>query len=126
MRPRCLLCLEPSDDRHHLTGCDADGERLDPELTGRLCHSCHELAGDDMNTAGIPDRPAADTFLSSLELRLSRTASFLGRVAEATPDPLRGFLACLARHLAEWARRLRTSIGALDQNAPGWRKIPGV
>src|SRR5271154_2787479 len=121
MNDRCLLCPDPSDDRHHVTGRDANGHYLDPKLTGPVCHSCHELVGEDWNTADVPDSAAADTFLGSLELRLPRTASFGGRVAEVAPDPLSTFLAWLATHLAAWANRLRGSIDALDQNAPGWR-----
>jgi hypothetical protein len=126
MTPPCLLCPGPSDDRHHITATDASERYLDPELTGRLCHSCHELAGDDVNTVGTPPGSSSDTFLGSLELRLTRTAAFVGRAATAAPDPLATFLRWLATHLARWARGLRTSLEALDKNVPGWRAIPGV
>jgi hypothetical protein len=126
MSTRCLLCPEASEDGHHVTATDTSASYLDPEFTGGLCHSCHELAGDDINTVGTPPGSSSDTFLCSLELRLARTGAFVGRVAEAAPEPLACFLVWLATHLARWASCLRTSITALDQNAPGWRAIPGV
>jgi hypothetical protein len=126
MSTRCLLCPEPPEDGHHVTATDARGSYLDPEFRGGLCHSCHELAGDDINTVGTPPGASSDTFLCSLELRLARSAAFVGRVAQAAPEPLDSFLAWLATHLARWTSRLHASITALDENAPGWRAIPGV
>ncbi len=125
MSERCLLCPDSPEDGHHVTGRDRDGRYLDPKLTGRLCHSCHELVSDDEHTAATQDA-VSDTFLGGLELRLSRSASFVGRVAQAVPEPFATFFGWLATHLAGWASRLRASLAALDQNAPGWRAIPGV
>jgi hypothetical protein len=122
---RCLLCPEPPEDNHHVTGRGPDGRYLDPKLVGPLCHDCHELVEED-NTAGAPDHASTETFLGSLELRLSRTAGFVGRVAATLPDPFATLFAWLASHLARWASRLHDSLAALDQNAPQWRTIPGV
>jgi hypothetical protein len=88
--PVCVFCGRPADFRHHWTGRGADGRYLDPELAAWTCHSDHELCGnDDWHTLGIYDAdPAQTTFLDSLELRLARLGSGLGRVAEALPEPL--------------------------------------
>ena len=126
MIPPCLYCPEASEDRHHLTSRDARGRYLDPDLTAPLCHSCHELVGDDWHTIEVQDESTADTFLASLEVRLTRTASFVGRLADAVPEPLHTFLSWLACHLATWAGQLGDSIRALDRGAPGWRALPGV
>jgi hypothetical protein len=126
MSDRCLLCLDPPEDGHHVTATGDDGRYLDPKFTASVCHSCHELVGDDLNTIGTPRGATTDTFLGSLELRLTRTAAFVGRVAEAAPEPFATCLGWLAAHLERWASGLRTAIGALDQNAPTWRTIPGV
>ena len=123
---RCLLCSEPPEDNHHVTGTDAGDAYLDPGLTGPLCHDCHELVGDDAHTAGMPTPETTDTFLGSLKLRLSRTASFVGRVAECLPEPFASFFALLATHLARWAARLHDSITVLDENLPQWRGLAGV
>jgi hypothetical protein len=123
---RCLLCPAPAEDRHHLTGRGDDGRYLDPKLSGPVCHDCHELCGDDLNTIASSTPGSSDTFLGSLELALSRTGAFVGRCSQAFPEPLATLLALLAEHLVTWASRLRASLAALDQNAPGWRAIPGV
>jgi hypothetical protein len=105
MKPRCLLCEDPSEDRHHLTATDERGAYLDPELRAPLCHDHHELASDDLHTVGTPAGSRSTTFLGSLELRLTRTAAFLGRVADAAPEPFASFLALLALHLARCCTR---------------------
>jgi hypothetical protein len=122
----CLLCGEPVEDADHITGRDVAGRYLDPPFIAGVCHSCHELAEDDRRTAGVADGPAGETFLDSLEQRLTRAAMFLGRVAVVVPGPLGVFLAKLARSLADWAHGLALALGALDRYSPGWRTIPGV
>jgi hypothetical protein len=114
------------EDGHHVTGRDAKETYVDPTFKAPLCHSCHELVGEDWNTIGVQDASAAETFLDSLELRLTRTASFIGRVAEPGPEPFRTFLLALAVHLAAWATRLHEVIAALDQYLPAWRTTPGI
>ena len=125
-RPPCLLCGAPSEDGHHVTGRDANETYLDPVFKAPLCHSCHELVGEDWNTVGVQDTAPAESFLDSLELRLTRTATFTGRVAEPAPEPLRRFLLALASHLAAWSARLHEVIAALDQYLPAWRATPGI
>jgi hypothetical protein len=109
-----------------VTATAESGIYLDPDFRGGLCHSCHEFVGEDINTVGTRPGSRGNTFLGSLELRLARAAAFVGRVAQAAPEPFAAFLASLAAHLARWATSLRTALDALDQNAPGWRAIPGV
>ena len=66
----CAICGDPVDDFHDITGRDAAGEYLDPELVAPLCHSDHELCGnDDWHTLGIHNAdPSRSTFLDSLEI----------------------------------------------------------
>jgi hypothetical protein len=122
----CAICGEAYDDLHDITGRDSAGGYLDPELLAPLCHSDHELCGnDDWNTLGIHDA-SRSTFLDSLELRLARLGSFMGRLAEALPEPLATLIGLIALHLARWRAGLGRSIVALDRYSPGWRAIPGV
>jgi len=124
----CAICGEASDDLHDITGRDAAGEYLDPDLLAPLCHSDHELCGnDDWHTLGIHDADSdRSAFLDSLELRLTRLGSFMGRLAEALPEPLATLIGLIALHLARWSAGLGRSIVALDRYSPGWRAIPGV
>jgi hypothetical protein len=122
----CLCCDRGPGRRHHLTGRAADGSYLDPDLCGRLCATCHPLVHEDWNTAGVSDEISPDTFLDSLELRLRRTAIFLGRLAAETPDPLGELLAALAVALACWAVGLANAMSALDDTFPTWRTTPGA
>jgi hypothetical protein len=98
----CAICGDAFDDVHDITGRDAAGQYLDPELVAPLCHSDHELCGnDDWHTLGIHDAdPSRSTFLDSLELRLARLASFMGRLAEGLPGPLAALIGLIALHLA--------------------------
>jgi hypothetical protein len=125
----CIFCGEPADDDHDITARGADGRYLDPELKSPLCHSCHELCGDDLYTHGLAVPGGGSTFLESLELRLARLGVFLGRLAEALPEPLAplaALIGLLALHLARWREGLHRSIAALDRYSPGWRDAPGV
>jgi hypothetical protein len=126
MSDHCLFCGEADACRHHLTGRDADGKYLDPALRGPLCPSCHPLVHEDWNTAGVRDRITPTTFLDSLQLRLRRTALFLGRLAPTIPEPFDQLLAGLAEAMAGWAAQLAIALVALDATFPTWRKTPGV
>jgi len=106
----CLLCGEPAEAGHHVTWRGADGSYLDPEFRAPLCHSHHEFVRDDRWTSEGTDAGRSDPFLDSLYVRLSRTASFVGRLAESSPDPIAVFLTLLARHLAAWAAELADHI----------------
>jgi hypothetical protein len=126
MNRRCLLCPRPAVDGHHVTATDENGSYLDPGFAVGFCHDCHELAGDDLNTIGAPGSEAVGTRLDWIEVRVTRAAACVGRVAQAAPEPFAWLLLCLARFLARVAGDLRTSIDALDENAKGWRATPGV
>jgi hypothetical protein len=126
MSQACLLCREPDTCRHHLTGRDAGGAYLDPALQSPLCPSCHPLAHEDWNTAGVRDRITPTTLLDSLQLRLRRTALFLGRLAPTIPGPVGQLMAGLAEAMASWAGQLALALAALDATFPTWRKTPGV
>jgi len=122
----CLLCGDPADDPHHVTGRGTDESYLDPELVSPLCHSGHELVGDDWRTAGVYEAGDRETSLELLELRLARLGMFFGRLAKHVPGPLGAFLALVGLHLARWRAGLAGAIVALDRDSPGWRDIPGV
>lgn len=126
MSNRCVVCGGPDACRHHLTGRDAGGKYLDPALRGLLCPSCHPLTHEDWNTAGVRDRISPATFLDSLQLRLRRTALFLGRLAPTIPGPVGHLVAGLAEAMAGWATQLTIALAALDATFPTWRKTPGV
>jgi hypothetical protein len=126
MSGACLFCGEPFDDRHDVTGRGGDGCYLDPQLLVALCHSDHELAGDDLRTTGLDAPPAGGTFLELLEYRLARIACFLGRLGETLQGPLGDFVRLLARHMARWRAGLAGAIAALDRDSPGWRASSDV
>jgi hypothetical protein len=126
MNAECPLCGRHATRRHHITGKGPDGSYLDPDALVRTCHDDHMLAHDDWNTVVPVDATADDTFLGSLERRMTRAATFVGRVAEVAPEPFRWVLAVLAALLASWAARLAGSLAVLDQYSPGWRALPGV
>jgi hypothetical protein len=130
MNDPCLLCPEPADDPHHLTGRGHDGRYLDPQLVVPLCHSHHELAEDDLRAPGLVAPATASTTIESVAVRLQRSAIFLGRViqclAECLPGELGRFLAHFARSLQNWADDLDRSVQALDRYSPTWRAIPGI
>lgn len=126
MSNACLFCGGRDACRHHLTGRDANDRYLDPRLWGRLCDSCHPLEHEDWNTAGARDRISPPTFLDSLQMRLRRTALFLGRLAPTIPGPVGQLVAALAEATAGWAARLTTALAALDATFPTWRNTPGV
>ena len=122
----CLRCGEPAEAGHHVTWRGTDGFYLDPEFRAALCHSHHEFVGEDRWTIEGTNAGRSDTSLDSLYLRLSRTAFFVGRLAESLPEPLATFLASLAKHLACWADDLSRSIGVFSEYSPEWRTFPGV
>jgi hypothetical protein len=122
----CLLCGKPADAKHHVTWRGRDGRYLDPAFRVPLCHSCHELMGEDRWTEEGTNLVPPQTFLDSLELRLRRAATFLGRLAANVCGPLGDFLAQLAKHLASWAVQLADALAAFDRYSPGWRAFPGV
>ena len=123
---RCLFCGAPAERDHHCTGRDALGRYLDPEFVGPTCHDDHELVHDDWHTRGVGDgRVETATFLHALELGLTRTAMFVGRLAEVTPPPLDGFLGRLAAWLAKMASGLSGSIALLDRYCPEWQSKLG-
>src|SRR6516165_530675 len=124
MSETCLCCDRERGRRHHVTGRAADGSYLDPELWGRQCATCHPLIHEDWNTASVRDEISPDTFLDSLELRLRRTAIFLGRLSAQTPSPLGDFLDALAAAMACWAVGLANAMSALDDTFPTWRTTP--
>jgi hypothetical protein len=102
----CIICGAPAEAPHHVTWRGAAGAYLDPEFRAPLCHSHHEFVGEDRWTGEGTAPNRSETFLDSLELRLGRTAIFVGRVAESLPEPLATLLASLAEHLARWAAEL--------------------
>jgi hypothetical protein len=120
----CARCGAEADYGHHVTGRDDRGHYLDPKFTAPLCHSCHELVHDDWHTLGVADLVVADTELEILQLGLTRTAAFAGRLSEGLPEPLGGFISRLAAWLARCAQRLRAAIRTLDDQVPGWRTSP--
>ena len=122
----CVRCDQPDDDAHHVTGRGADGRYLGPEFTARTCHSCHELVHDDWHTLDVVEGTAANTQLEILELGLTRTAAFVGRLADALPEPICGFMARLAAWLARCAAGLAAAIYAFDNHVPEWRTSPDV
>ncbi len=114
----CLLCGEPCEHQHHLTGRGADHEHLDPALTVPLCHNDHELVHQDLRTDEI-DRPLTSaTVPERIERRLERVATFLGRAYEFFPFM---WLGCAAAAVRSWATELGQFIAALDQWNTGWR-----
>jgi hypothetical protein len=119
----CAICGQPADDPHHLTGRGCDGAYLDPDLTASTCHDDHELLHEDLRNEGV-DKPLAQaTIVEKIVYRLTRTAVFVGRMAEAIPGM--AWLANLARGLRRWAEDLRGFVAVLDAWNSGWRILPG-
>jgi hypothetical protein len=119
---RCLFCGGSAERDHHCTGRDALGRYIDPGFVAPTCHDDHELTHDDWYTHGAGDGLVETaTFLHALQLGLERVGMFVGRLAEATPPPLDGFLAGLAAWLAKMAGGLAGSIASLDRYCPGWQ-----
>ena len=123
MTPSCFACGSRAEDGHHPTGRGFDGRYLDPWFRTGLCHDDHELAHDDLRTAGLELARSGVGFLDSLELTLRRLGTFLGRLPTAGTGEL---LRSLARWCSEKADGLKTVIAALDLALPDWRLLPGM
>ncbi len=132
MTSEVCWCGAAGVELHHPTarvGGD-DSPYLDPEFRVAACHDDHALVSDDQlrMRALEPDLDRADvTVLDRLEVRLRRSAAFVGRVGGAIPlAALVMMITGLAVHLERWANELASAIGALDRAVPGWRTLPGI
>ena len=128
MSTGCLICDARSVRAHHLTGRDADGRYLDPDLKLPCCHDHHELAHDDWRILNLQDpsekehSDAGLSFVERVERRLRRAASFMARLAEAYPQ--HAWIARTAQALKRWADELARDIAARDRRDAGWRSDP--
>ena len=114
----CLLCGEPSDHQHHLTGRGVDHAQLDQTLTVPLCHDHHELVHQDLRSGGIDKPLQSTTPPERIARRLERVSTFLGRVYDFFPF---SWLAVAATAVRGWATELAQFITALDQWDIRWR-----
>lgn len=122
MSDPCPFSGDLADDRHHLTGTDAAGGYLDPDLVVPTSHSDHELIHDDWHTLGLADAPDGLTLTGRLELRLRRLAVAIERFAEAQPSWT--WLAGWAQTVRGWADDLAADARERDRRDPGWRDDP--
>jgi len=98
----CFLCPKPVAQRHHLTGRDPTGAYLDPQLTVGLCASHHVLVHEDLRSQRLDTPPVGSVWspARALAFRIDRLATFLGRYAERSDQPL---WEPLAEALRDWS-----------------------
>ncbi len=122
MNAPCAACGHQATHRHHLTGRDASGRYLDPDLWTWLCHDDHSIQDDDWRSIGVDGTPSVPMFLERLELSLRRNATFFARLDEAAGgDSFHGRIARWCLHMAEGLRR---TLDAFDRAMPSWRQLP--
>jgi len=120
----CIQCGSRAEDGHHPTGRRPDASYIDAWFKVNLCHDDHELAHDDLRTAGLETARYGGSFVEDFELGLRRLGVLLGRIPAI--GAMAEFLALLAGWCSSKADALRRAIDALDQGAPGWRSVPGM
>jgi hypothetical protein len=118
----CLFCGAPQERLHHPTGKDHRADYLDPQFRCPVCHTHHELLGDDRRTLGLEVTERPLSFFERLEIRLRRVGSDLARLVERYPD--NAMLAKFAAAVVRWADELAHALRQLDRRDPGWRHDP--
>jgi hypothetical protein len=114
-----MLCGNPKDHDHHVSGRGHDHEQLDDEFLFPVCTSDHQLIHDDLRSEGIDNPLLADTVPEIVERCLRRRAVIVARLHERLEWP---WLALAADALARMADMLYDHVEELDYRFPGWRQ----